>query len=41
MKHLKKFENLDKIIDWNLELSDDNFNKYVDMFDSHIFNKFP
>lgn len=34
MKHLKKFENLSHIKEWNLLLSDEDFNKNASDFDS-------
>jgi hypothetical protein len=36
MKHLKKFESLGLIKDWNLLLSDEDFKKNADEFDSIV-----
>jgi hypothetical protein len=36
MKHLKKFENLDLIKEWDLLLSEEEFQKWADEFDTII-----
>ena len=36
MKHLKKFESLRMLKDWNMILSDSDFKMYAEMFDNIV-----